>query len=267
MIIENGKYYLYRHIRLDKNEPFYIGIGKKPSDAKHDKRAYRRAFSLKNRNRQWYFITNKTSFCTEILLESNDSIFIREKEKEFISLYGRQDLKMGSLCNFTNGADGQMNRAKESIYKQLETSKNNGSYQKSIERLRYYYLRDGMPRRDKKVFSYNLEGIFLKEYKSITQCSLDIGVSGANISNRILKGKSSYKGYFITEFKKDKLDLSQFTLKKRGKSILMTDESGISKNFYSIKEAKEYTGFSIYLIKNSCLLNKKIGQKLFKFIE
>lgn len=27
MIVDNGKYYLYRHIRLDKNEPFYIGIG------------------------------------------------------------------------------------------------------------------------------------------------------------------------------------------------------------------------------------------------
>lgn len=24
-----GKHYLYRHIRLDKNEPFYIGIGTK----------------------------------------------------------------------------------------------------------------------------------------------------------------------------------------------------------------------------------------------
>ena len=35
MIVENGKYYLYRHIRLDKNEPFYIGIGTK-NNAKFD---------------------------------------------------------------------------------------------------------------------------------------------------------------------------------------------------------------------------------------
>ena len=35
MIDNYGKYYLYRHIRLDKNEPFYIGIGtKKESKAK-----------------------------------------------------------------------------------------------------------------------------------------------------------------------------------------------------------------------------------------
>lgn len=29
MLKNTGKYYLYRHIRLDKNEPFYIGIGTK----------------------------------------------------------------------------------------------------------------------------------------------------------------------------------------------------------------------------------------------
>lgn len=29
MIVEDGKYYLYRHIRNDKNEPFYIGVGTK----------------------------------------------------------------------------------------------------------------------------------------------------------------------------------------------------------------------------------------------
>jgi len=26
MIVDSGKYFLYRHIRLDKNEPFYIGV-------------------------------------------------------------------------------------------------------------------------------------------------------------------------------------------------------------------------------------------------
>lgn len=29
MIVSNGKYYLYRHIRLDTNEVFYVGIGTK----------------------------------------------------------------------------------------------------------------------------------------------------------------------------------------------------------------------------------------------
>lgn len=29
MIVDIGKYFLYRHIRLDKNEPFYIGRRKR----------------------------------------------------------------------------------------------------------------------------------------------------------------------------------------------------------------------------------------------
>ena len=32
--------------------------------------------------------------------------FIKEKEVEFISLYGRYDLGLGTLCNKTNGGDG-----------------------------------------------------------------------------------------------------------------------------------------------------------------
>lgn len=47
MIVDEGKYYLYRHIRLDKNEPFYIGIGTKN---KH-KYPYFRAKSKAERNK------------------------------------------------------------------------------------------------------------------------------------------------------------------------------------------------------------------------
>jgi len=32
-----NKYYLYRHIRLDSNKPFYIGVGTKKSDGLRSK--------------------------------------------------------------------------------------------------------------------------------------------------------------------------------------------------------------------------------------
>ena len=44
MIEDQGKYYLYRHIRLDTNEPFYIGIGKKLSNFKQIKNEFNRNF-------------------------------------------------------------------------------------------------------------------------------------------------------------------------------------------------------------------------------
>lgn len=104
MIVDNGKYYLYRHVRLDKNEPFYIGIGTKRErkQFKSYKAEYYRAFD-KDRNNFWKSVVNKTDFKVEILIESNDRSFIGDKEKEFISLYGRRDTKNGELCNQISG--------------------------------------------------------------------------------------------------------------------------------------------------------------------
>lgn len=90
--------YLYRHIRLDKDVPFYIGIGIDSS--------YFRANSKKSRNDHWNKIVNKTDYEVEILFEHDDYDFIKEKEIEFIALHGRSDLGLGTLCNLTNGGDG-----------------------------------------------------------------------------------------------------------------------------------------------------------------
>ncbi len=90
--------YLYRHIRLDKNVPFYIGIGIDSN--------YYRAKSKKSRNDHWNKIVNKTDYEVEILFEHDDYDFIKEKEIEFIALHGRSDLGLGTLCNLTNGGDG-----------------------------------------------------------------------------------------------------------------------------------------------------------------
>lgn len=90
--------YLYRHIRLDNNVPFYIGIGRD----KH----FTRAKNSKERSRFWFFVTNKTGYEVEIMI---DGISIEEamvKEVEFIALYGRADLKKGTLVNMTDGGDG-----------------------------------------------------------------------------------------------------------------------------------------------------------------
>lgn len=109
-----SKYYLYRHIRLDKNEPFYIGIGTK-SDKKHTKleTEYLRAYSKIRLNNIWNKIVLKTDYEVEILLESNDYEFIKQKEIEFIALYGRIDSGKGSLANLTDGGDGTVNISPE----------------------------------------------------------------------------------------------------------------------------------------------------------
>lgn len=91
--------YVYRHIRLDKNQPFYIGIGLTEDN-------YKRAYSILNRNKYWRNIVNKTDYEIEIIYDDISIKDAYKKEKEFIKLYGRKDNKTGILVNMTDGGDG-----------------------------------------------------------------------------------------------------------------------------------------------------------------
>lgn len=88
---------VYKHIRLDNNEVFYIGIGNDIS----------RAYSNASRNEYWHNIVNKTEYNVEILYEDisrDDAISI---EIELINQYGRIYIdENGTLVNMTTGGDG-----------------------------------------------------------------------------------------------------------------------------------------------------------------
>lgn len=118
-----GKHFLYRHIRLDKNTPFYIGIGTKSDKIhKNHKSEFKRAYDLRGRNPIWRHIANKTQYTVEILMESDSHDFIKEKEMEFIALYGRINTSTGTLANLTDGGEGTVGRipTPESIQKTRE---------------------------------------------------------------------------------------------------------------------------------------------------
>lgn len=88
--------YVYRHIRLDKNEPFYIGI------ATHIKRAYEKN---QRKNIIWKSIVSRTDYDVEILFDDLTREQALEKEIELIALYGRIDKKTGTLANLTDGGE------------------------------------------------------------------------------------------------------------------------------------------------------------------
>jgi hypothetical protein len=90
--------YVYRHIRTDKNQPFYIGIG---SDTE-----YKRANERARRSELWKKIAKKSDYIVEIIADDVSVEFAKEKEIEFIGLYGRIDKGTGTLCNLTDGGDG-----------------------------------------------------------------------------------------------------------------------------------------------------------------
>lgn len=105
--------YIYRHIRLDKNEPFYIGIG---SDSGY------RAKDSKKRNKIWKGIVSKTEYEVEILLDDITWEQACEKEIEFIQLYGRICNGSGCLANLSLGGEGYLDPSAE-VREKLSKSK------------------------------------------------------------------------------------------------------------------------------------------------
>ena len=99
--MENKKYYVYSHTRLDKNEVFYIGIG-----TINNRDAYKRSKAKDKRNNIWNNITKKTKYSIQILMESTDYDIIKAEEIRLIALYGKIKDKTGILSNISDGGEG-----------------------------------------------------------------------------------------------------------------------------------------------------------------
>lgn len=87
---------IYRHIKKNDSEVFYIGVGK----------TKKRAYSKYGRSRHWKNIVEKYGYEVEVLKTDLTYEEARELEVILIDYYGRKDLDKGSLCNLTNGGDG-----------------------------------------------------------------------------------------------------------------------------------------------------------------
>jgi hypothetical protein len=213
--------YLYRHIRLDKNEPFYIGIGT-------DKRYYR-AFMTIKRNNIWYKITDKTDFKVEIVFDNLTWDEACNKEKEFIAIYGRKDSANGILCNLTDGGEGAIGRkyitSEETKAKLSKAHKGKKSSEETKQKLREIFanrvfseshlaaLKKGWITRKvkspdeetrKKIASslgskpfkvFDLKDNFVGEFYSKAQVSRELNISKTMVY-KIFKGeKSTIKGF------------------------------------------------------------------------
>ena len=185
MITDIGPYYLYRHIRLDKNQPFYVGIGTKDYKWNGYSILYNEAIRKDRDNKIWTAITNKAKWRVEILLESDDYQFIKDKEIEFISLYGRIDLETGILANLTNGGDGchGFKPTKEQLEKM-----------KSAQSKRY-----------KKIVGIKIEDSSIHNFESVSQAASLCKTTQSNIRksckecNKTIDGKvkNTSKGYIF----------------------------------------------------------------------
>jgi len=223
------KYYLYRHIRLDTRQPFYIGIGTKQSRVHPNiKSEYRRAYGTNRKESSiWNHIVNKTSYNVEILFESDNYEFIKQKEIEFIAMYGRINLKTGILANLTNGGDGTIGYipSKEQIEKHkkfmIGRVQSESEKQKRIEsRKGYVHTKETKAKmstshkgkmvskehleklqkgqilaNSKPISQYTLDGVFLQHWQSATIAAKELGLHIASIRNCVRNVTKSSGGY------------------------------------------------------------------------
>jgi hypothetical protein len=224
------KYYLYRHIRLDTRQPFYIGIGTKQSRIHPNiKSEYRRAYET-NRKESfiWNHVVNKTNYDVQILLESDDYQFIKQKEIEFVAMYGRINLKTGTLANLTDGGDGTIGYipSKEQIEKHkkfmIGRVQSESEKQKRVESRKGYVhteetkakmsnshkgkitskehlekLQKGkILANSKPITQYTLDGIFVQHWQSATVAAKEINLHPTSIRHCV-QGKTKSSGGYI----------------------------------------------------------------------
>jgi len=200
---------VYRHIRLDKNEPFYIGIG----NSKY------RASKKCSRNNIWKSIVNKTEYRVDILFDDLTWEEACEKEKEFISIYKR--IKDGGiLANITFGGEGvlglkQSEKSKETaralmikntqnkefMDKVKKAASINGKKQAQNKELRQKLMDASNVARRKKV--YSLQDGLLKKWNSLSEAARFFNTTTSDIGRCCKLGYKakgvyfSYDGNFI----------------------------------------------------------------------
>lgn len=98
------KFYIYKHIRPDTDEVFYIGKGN-TSKTSHEER-YKTSYG---RNKMWKSIVAKNNgiFIPEIICYCDTEDEVNKLEVEYIAKYGRF-INGGKLCNMTDGGDGSV---------------------------------------------------------------------------------------------------------------------------------------------------------------
>lgn len=188
-------YYLYRHIRLDKNEVFYIGIGtivRTNYNIQSEETLYTRAYRKgKYRNQHWNNIANKTNYSVEIMFHTENILEIQKKEREFIALYKE------TLTNKTDGGHGIES------YNHTRLAKEKISIALKGRKLSTEHIFKANKRKFKSIIMYNdTEELF---FASVTQAAEYLGKTNITNISACLKGRRQtafgykYKYNEITE--------------------------------------------------------------------
>lgn len=234
-------YYLYRHLRVNPStsceEVFYVGLGTVNQTAPKMRSRFARGYSKHGRNFIWQGIVSRSEMEVEIVMMSPDRKFIESKEKEFIALYGQIILGTGTLANIKPGGEGS--------------------------------LKDAESSRVRKVFVYSSDGKFLKRFKYIKDCSLEMGIPHNAISEALNKagGRVSAGGFFFfSEFQGDNIGRMRIEKEINMKEVLAFDlNMNLIGEFFTNRDAAKVLNIPQAKIRVGCA-NQVIVENKYFFI-
>jgi len=236
--------YVYRHIRFDKNEPFYIGIGENK---------YRHS-ALGNRNPIWRRIVAKTEWVSEILFDNITWDFACQKEIEFIKLYGRIDRKTGTLANMTDGGDGNLGlvHSEEAIRKISESSKTRTGYWKGKKMPKEAAIKMSISKKGKPLLKAIGRKLSDNQKESVRKHSI---------------GNKYHLGHKHSEESKKKISDGMKGRKAHNKKeVLQFSKSGeLLFEYSSLNEAAAKTGYYSYAISCACSGKRNTIKKAYEY--
>jgi hypothetical protein len=231
--VQKRDYYVYIHINLDNDAVFYVGIGQTSTY----KLPYARAFNLKTkeRNYSWgdIFYRIKTGISIRILEDNLSLEECKDREKYWISFYGRLSKGEGTLTNIAEGGDdnkpptevlqysldgvfikkwksvpeisstlGLHPTALYSVLEKQVSTRSSGGFLWSYfkENSRFYEkvlpLSTGTTKLQRKVYQFDAKGNFIAEYTSVTQAAKENGIDTSSLFKCIKKQRKMAKGFY-----------------------------------------------------------------------
>lgn len=223
-------HYVYRHIRPDKNEVFYIGIGKHGTGRHLQKR----------RNGIWEKIVSKNNgvFIAEIMMDSLTEDEALLKEKEFISLYGKLKDGTGTLSNILDYGSkghhiGRTEEEKENLRRFNKTRVHKKGWKLTEEtKLRMSLSRRGVPKKR----GYTISPEHVTRLREANKGN--ISNTGKILINNGITSKFIYKeaeipnGWIrggLPKRKMSNLTRQKMSRSKKGKKLNLSDEERLNR--------------------------------------
>lgn len=248
---------VYKHIRIDTQDVFYIGIGKTLS----------RAYTRCSRNKYWKNIVHKNNgeFLVEILHTDLTWEEACQKEKQYIKQYGRSNLFSGTLCNLTDGGEGILN-LKHSPEAKLKIS----IATKNRFKCKPHCRKGGVfvNRNSRRVVLINLKTYIIYKFNTLVEAALFLNTSSSRVRRACVVSKSIddyYLKFGNTISKKEIEELKNKTVYDLSdKSIInMTkDYSHIQKKVINLETKEIFSSISEVCKKygfNNSTLNRQLN--------